>query len=114
MAALTVSKVVDAGTKPSFVAASTSDTAPIGTGLNTFMVYKNTDSTNLRTLTFVVPGTTATGDTPTQHVVSLPAVSGEVWVPLRKAYDDGTGNVTVNMTGTGAPANVTVAVVQVG
>lgn len=116
MAALTLQTIVNAGTKPTFSAATTSDTARINSGSDTFLVYKNTDATNSRTLTVVVPGSTDYGSPLPDPTFTLAAVNGEAWIPLRKAYDpgDGTGAATITMSGTGAPAGVTVALVQMG
>lgn len=110
MAALTTQLVVDAGTKPTFSAATTTDTTTIGNGTNTFVVYKNAD-TSSHTLTITVAGTTSYGVAMPQKTVTIPANTGEVWVPLRKAYDDGTG---IAHLGLDAATSVTVAVVQVG
>ena len=110
MAALTVQNIVNAGTKPTFSAASTSDTATIGSGYDTFVVYKNAAGSPV-TLTVVVPGTTPVGDTPAQHVLTLPATTGELWIPLRKYYDDGTGNATITLS---SATSVTSALVRMG
>jgi hypothetical protein len=110
MAALTVQNIVDAGTKPTFSAASTADTAVIGNGSNTFVVYKNAD-TSAHTLTITVAGNTSYGVANPQKTVTIGANTGEVWVPLRKAYDDGTGKA---LLGLDAATSVTVAVVKVG
>lgn len=113
MAALAINKIVDAGTKPTFGAANLTDTAVIGNGTNSYVHYKNTD-TNVKTITVAVPGTTSYGDTPTQHVVTLPANTGEVLIPLRRAYDDGTGNATLTVSGTGGVTGVTNALIVLG
>lgn len=109
MAALTVQNIVDAGTAPTFVAASTSDTAPRGNGRNTFLVYKNADSSG-HTVTVVAPGNTEYGQANPDPQISLAATNGERWIPLRKEYDDGTGNVTVTLDDA---TGVTVACVRV-
>lgn len=115
MAALSTQLVVDAGTKPTFGAAASSDTAEIGSGLNTFVVYKNTD-TNAKTITVTVAGNTNYGQPWPDPALALAANTGELWIPMRKAYDpgDGTGRATLTVTGTGGVTGVTVAVVQVG
>lgn len=110
MAALTVQNIVDAGTKPTFGAASTSDTANIGSGSDTFLVYKNTDATT-EAITLVVPGNTSYGQPMPDPVLTIASSTGELWIPLRKAYDDGTGNVTVTMAST---TGITVALVRLG
>lgn len=114
MAALTVHNVVNAGTKPVFAAADLSDTVDVGTGGNTFVVYKNTD-TNIKTVTITVPGDTDYGQPQPQPAISVAASSGEVWIPIRKAYDpgDGTNAATLTLSGTGGVTGVTVTAVRV-
>lgn len=113
MAQLATQLIVDAGTAPTPVAASVSDTASIGTGGNTWLEYANTDA-NVKTLTVASHYLLDNGDTAQNHVVSLPATTGKVRIPLRKSYDDGTGYATVALTGTGGATGVTVAVVRMG
>lgn len=112
MTALATQLVADAGTAPSLVAASVSDTAQVGNGHNTFLVYKNTGTQ--KTITIVTPGLTDYGQPNPDPAIILPATTGEKWIPLRRAYDpaDGSGRATITM----APdaTGVTVAVVQVG
>lgn len=117
MAALTTFPLVDAGTKPTFGAAALSDTAEVGNGKNTFVVYKNTDS-NIKTVTITVPGNTTFGQPQPDPAIAVAATTGEVWIPLRKEYADaavaGVGRCTLTITGTGGVTGVTVAVVQTG
>lgn len=110
MTALTVQTIVDAGTKPTAVAISASDTAPIGSGHDSFLVYKNTAGT-IVTLTIVVPGNTAYGQALPDPSIVVPITTGEVWIPIRRDYDDGTGNVTITAAGT-TLASCTVSVVK--
>lgn len=113
MAALTTQNIVNAGTKPTFVAAAASDTADIGSGLDTFVVYRNTDAAS-KTVTVTVPGTTSYGvANPANGPLTLSASTGELWIPMRKAYDpgDGLGRATLTLSNV---TNVTVAVVRVG
>lgn len=115
MAALTVNTLVNAtGVRPNFVAATTSDTAPIGNGINTFAVYKNTDAA-AKTVTITPAGNTNYGVPWPAQVYNLVASTGEVWIPLRRDYDNGAGTASATLVvgGTGAPTGVTVAVVQV-
>lgn len=113
MAALTTQKLVDAGTPPTFGAASASDTAQVGNGSNTFVVYKNTSGGSV-TLTITVPGTTSYGQ-PTPDPQITIANSAEKWIPLRREYADaavaGVGRCTLSLS---SATGVTVAVVQVG
>ena len=115
MAALTTQKIVNAGTKPTFGAAALTDTAEVGNGLNTFVVYKNTDS-NAKTVTITVPGQTEYGQNTPDPALTLGATTGELWIPLRKVYDkaDGTGRCDLTVSGTGGVTGVTVAVVRLG
>ncbi len=108
MAALTVQNMLDTGVAPTFGAASTSDTVAIGSGHNTFLVYKNTDAST-EAITFAIPGNTFFGVAKQDNTVTIAATTGELWVPLRKEYDDGTGNATVTMA---SATGVTVAAVK--
>ena len=112
MADLATNQLVNAGTKPTFVAASVSDTAAVGNGHDTFVVYRNAHATNPRTITFTVPGTTDYGSPLPDPAIVVPALS-EVWVPLRREFRavDGGGRVTI--TASDAAADLTVAVVRV-
>lgn len=110
MAALTTQNIVNAGTKPSLVAAAASDTAEIGSGHNTFVVYKNTEAVT-KAITVTAPGSTEYGQANPDPVIALASTTGEIWIPLRKEYDDGTGRATLSIT-TGTLTNVTVAVVR--
>jgi hypothetical protein len=112
MAALTTQNVVDAGTAPTFdAAAATSNTAEVGNGKNTFYVVKNSNAAT-RTVTITVAGNTDYGQPTPDPVITVAALTGEVWIPLRKAYDaaDGTGRATIVLEAT---AGVTHAVVRV-
>lgn len=117
MAALTTQLLVNAGTAPALGAAAISDTAEVGTGSNTFVVYKNTDA-NEKTVTITVPGTTSYGQATPDPAITLAATTGEVWIPLRKEFVDkataGAGRCTLTVSGTGDATGVTVAVVRVG
>lgn len=109
MAALTVQTLSDAGTTVTHALPGASDTANIGSGHNTFLVYKNTSATVL-TVTVAVPGNTFFGVAEQDNVVTVPITTGEKWIPLRKEYDDGTGNATI--TTSAQVAGMTVAVVR--
>jgi hypothetical protein len=115
MAALTTQLLVDAGTKPTTGNSSASDTAEVGNGYNTFLLYKNTGG-SIAVVTIVVPGNNAYGQPNPDVITNVPATTGEVWIPLRKEYSDapvaGVGRCTVNATNSGATLQV--AVVQVG
>lgn len=116
MANLATQDIVAAGTKPTLVPAAASDTAEYGTGQNTFVVYKNTD-TNAKVVTITSDIILGSGDPYPPKVYNLVANTGEVWIPLRKDYADdaaGAGRVTMAVTGTGGVTGVSVAVVRMG
>lgn len=114
MSALTVNHILDAGTAPSFVNASASDTVDIGNGRNTFVVYKNADGTNAKTVTVVVPGNGPYSEAYADAVYTV-APNDQVWIPIYKAADPGDGSnaATITVTGTGGATSVTVAAVRV-
>lgn len=109
MAALTVQNIVNAGTKPNFAlnTPTASDTASVGDGTDTILIYKNGSGASI-TVTVAVPGQTSYGVAyPPQAIVV--AAAGEAWIPLRKAFDDGTGKCTVT---TSSQTSLTVALVR--
>lgn len=108
MAALSTSNIVNSGTAPTFVAASTSDTAEVGSGGNTFVVYRNAHASETRTVTIVVAGDTEYGTPLPDPQITVPA-TGEAWIPMRRAYMDETGRATLTATNA---ADLTVAVVR--
>ena len=111
MAALTLQHITDAGTAPNLSgAASTSDTALVGNGLNTFLVYKNSNGAS-RTVTLVVTGNTEYGEPMPDKVITVPATNGEKWIPLRKVYGGDTGSVTITCPDA---TGLTVALVRLG
>lgn len=109
MAALTVQTISDAGTTVTFAASGASDTARIGSGYNTFVIMRNTTGAPVN-FTIAVPGNTFFGTATADNVISVPATTGVKYVPLRKEYDDGTGNATITVT---PAAGVEIAVVKV-
>lgn len=113
MANLTTHQITHTGAAPVFDDAELSDTAEVGNGHNTFVVYKNSDS-NAKTVTVTVPGTTDYGEPNPEPAIALAANTGEAWIPMRKDYDagDGTGRATLTVSGTGGVTGVTVAVVR--
>ena len=110
MAALTTQSLVHAGTAPSFVAAALSDTAEVGNGKNTFVVYKNTNASG-RTVTVTLPttGTPYTEATPSTVTFALAATTGERWIPLHPDYAGADGRAALSVD---VITNVTVAVVR--
>lgn len=115
MAALTTKVLSDDGSAPVLAAASPTDTAQVGNGLNTFLYVKNTHATGVATITITPPGKTSYGVNLPPKTVSVAANGGERYIPLRREYADETGRATIGTTITqGTSADVKVAVVRVG
>lgn len=121
MAALTTQNLVNAGTAPALNgAAAVSDTAEVGNGHNTFVVYTNGDAAS-HVVKIAVPGNTSYGQ-PTPDPSYTVAAGAEAWIPLRREYADaataGVGRCVLEVyaaDGTTPDAtSVTVAVVRVG
>lgn len=114
MAALATQVLVDAGTAPTLAVPNASDTAEVGNGINTFLVVRNSNAAT-RTVTITAPGNTTYGQPAPDPVLTIAALTGELWIPLRKAYQDdavaGVGRCTVTVS---VAAGVTYGVVQVG
>lgn len=114
MAVLATQNIVAAGTAPTFAGVGASDTAEVGNGANTFAVYKNTNGAT-RTITITVPGNTTYGQARPDPVLTIAATTGELWIPLRKEYEDsavaGVGRCTLTPSAT---SGVTVAIVRTG
>jgi hypothetical protein len=113
MAALSTQNIVAAGTAPTFAAAASGgDTAEVGNGGNSFLVVKNANDTNSRTVTITVPGNNSYGQ-PNPDPAYTVAAEGERWIPLRKEYDkaDGSGRCDISYSD---EADLTVAVVRMG
>jgi hypothetical protein len=115
MAALSTQNIVAAGTAPTFAAAASGgDTAEVGNGGNTFLVVKNANDTNARTVTIAVPGSTSYGESLPDPAIDVEAEE-EAWIPLRKEYAD--PQVAVGrcaITYSDSAADLTVAVVRMG
>jgi len=104
MATLSVQTMVDAGTKPTGVLPGATDRADVGSGTNSFLVYTNTSATPV-TVTIVGAGSTTYGVSKPNNVLTLAATTGELWIPLRKEYDQGDGlgaQITTNAQPAGA------------
>lgn len=111
MAALNTKVLSDDGSAPTLAAANATDTAQVGNGLNTFLVYRNTGSAGSATATITPPGKTSYGVNLPPKVITI-AASGEAWVPLRREYADETGRATITHEGAGL-GDLKVAVVRV-
>lgn len=102
MALMTTNNVKDSGAIPtlSAVTAVTGDTAAIGTGHNSFVLYSNAGLSTM-TVTVTDYAVNDNTDAAANHVVTVPAASaspgtpGQVLIPLRKSYDPGTGLATL-------------------
>ena len=108
MTALVTQDITNTGVAITFAAASVLDTAEIGDGHNTFLVFKNTNA-SARNMNIVAPGNTSYGQPMPDTQVNVPATNGERWVALRKEYDDGTGRATITVADA---TGVSVAVVR--
>lgn len=115
MAALSTKVLSNDGSAPGFAAPTASDTAQVGNGLNTFLVVRNSHATATATVTIAVPGKTPYGVDWPAKAITVPAVNGERWIPLRREYADDSGRATITTTITGgALSDLKVAVVRVG
>lgn len=114
MAALTVKHVLDAGTLPASQNSSASDTADLGTGHSNFLVYQNTGGSAV-SVVITPTQVLSNGTLYPAKTWTVAATTGVAWIPLRKEYDDGTGNNTVTVTvvsGSGATLQVTLVKVD--
>jgi hypothetical protein len=107
MAALAPQYLKNDGTL-NFAAASTSDTVPIGSGRDTFLVYKNSNGSPV-VVTVVVPGKSFLGAELPDNAVTVPA-NGTAFIPVRREYANEEGRATVTMT---SATGMTVAVAKV-
>ena len=111
MAALVTQTLSNVGADLSYTLSNATDTAEIGNGHDTFVVFDNGTASPV-TWTIAVPGNTFLGVAIADNAVSVPANSRK-YVPLRKEYFDDTqgGRAVITVT---PGANVRVAVVRVG
>lgn len=112
MAELTVQHLSNDGTAPDFNldTPSASDTADIGNGLNTFVVYRNVGSGGSIDVVVNVPGETFFGELNLDNTVAV-AQGGEVWIPLRRGYAD-PANAGKAVITTAGSADLDVALVR--
>lgn len=110
MATLSVQTMVDAGTKPTGVLPGATDRADVGSGTNTFLVYTNTSATVV-TVTIAGAGNTSYAVAKPSNVLTLAATTGELWIPLRKEYDQGDG-LGASITTSAQPAGALVKLVR--
>lgn len=107
MALIATQSVVVAGTAPTFAAAAAGDTARTGAHLT--LIVKNASGSSI-TVTLTPPGTLPTGAAYPAKVYTVPATTGEQWIPLLDLYADPTTRVAT--VAYSATASVTRAVVQ--
>jgi hypothetical protein len=94
------------GTAPTFAAAATGDTYEVGTAHK--LIVRNGAGSSM-TVTVAVPGTQVSGAANDSVVYTIPATTGEKWIPL---YDyladptDGRAHVTYSSTTTVTRASV--------
>ncbi len=109
MATLAVQNVVDAGTNPTLGAVGATDRADVGNGLNTFLHYKNTSGAPI-IITILGSGLTDYGAANPSNIVSVPATTGEAFIPIHRSQDQGDG-LGAQITSS-AQAGITVALMR--
>lgn len=106
MALIATQSTSVAGTAPTFAAAAAGDTCTVGA--HKTLIVKNTSGAPI-TVTLTPPGTLPTGAAYPAKVYTVPATTGEQWIPLLDLFaDPTTGQATVVYSAT---ASVTRAVV---
>lgn len=107
MALISTQSVAVAGTAPTFAAAAAGDTCRVGAHLT--LIVKNASGSSI-TVTLTPPPTLPTGSAYPAKVYTVPATTGEQWIPLLDIFADPvTGQATIVYSAT---ATVTRAVVQ--
>ena len=107
MALITTQRITTNGTAPTFGAAQSGDTAE--TGPRVFMVVRNADAVDPRTVTIAGQGDLETGDPYPDKEYTVPA-EGEVWIPLLPVYRNEDGEAEISYDDT---TDVTRAVVEI-
>jgi hypothetical protein len=87
MALIPTQTVSVAGTAPTFAAAAAGDTCRVGPHLT--LIVKNTSGSSV-TVTLTPPVTLPTGASWPAKVYTVPATTGEQWIPLLDIYADTT------------------------
>lgn len=106
MALVATQQITVAGTAPTFAAAAAGDTCRVGAHLT--LIVKNASGSSI-TVTMTPQGTLPTGATYPTKVYTVPATTGEQWIPLLDLYaDPSTLQATITYSAT---ASVTRAVV---
>lgn len=93
-----------AGTAPTYTAPATTETVEIGM----ILIVKNA-SASVVTVTLTTPGNLPTGDAYPDKVYSVPATTGERWIPILPDYRQPSGLASVTFS---AVASVTAAAVN--
>jgi hypothetical protein len=99
---------VSTGTAPTFAAAAAGDTAEAGP--SDTLIVRNASGSPV-TVTIVTPATLASGDAYPDKTYSVPATTGERWIPLISDFRDPAigGQATINYSAT---TSVTRAIVR--
>lgn len=77
------------GTAPTFAAAAAGDLAECATGDALKLIVRNAAGSSM-TVTIAVPGVQAGGAANDAVVYTVPATTGEKWIPLYRYYADST------------------------
>lgn len=98
-----------AGTPPAPTAAAASDTADCGEPTRpNVLIVKNASGSPI-TVTIVTPGTLPSGDAYPDKAYTVPATTGEQWIPLLPDYKDPTtGFAAVNYSATTSVTRIVV------
>lgn len=107
MALVATQSVVVAGTAPTFATPASGETVRVGAHLT--LIVRNASGSSI-TVTITPPGTLETGSAYPAKVYTVPATTGEQWIPLLQVFaDPTTGVATLTYSAT---TSVTRAVVQ--
>lgn len=112
MANLSTQYLADTGVVPALTAlAGLSQSVEIGNGHDTWLVLRNSGTS--KTVSIVIPGNTPYGEPNPDRSITLPATTGELWIPLRREYMDSTTPGRATVTFSADVTGVTGAVVRV-
>lgn len=87
MSKITTQLVKADGTAPTFAAAAAGDLADCGTGVGLKLIVRNAAGSSM-TVTIAIPGTQVGGVANDANVFTVPATTGEKWIPLYGYYAD--------------------------
>lgn len=92
MSQITTQNVKADGTAPTYAAAAAGDLAECGTGVGLKLIVKNAAGSSM-TVTVAIPGNQVGGQTNDANVFTVPATTGEKWIPLYGYYADTTDSL---------------------